>query len=778
MSAPEWPRVKQLFQESLEQPTERRRDWLEEACGGDDALRRETLSLLDAHQQAETGFLSVPPEALFQDPLVGQRLGDYRTTAFLGAGGMGTVYRAVRDDGEFRKEVAVKVVPQALRHPAARERFRTEREILARLDHPGIARLLDGGTTGEGLPYLVMELVLGVPITQFVIERRLSLPEIVALFGAVCDAVHYAHRNLVVHRDIKPSNLLVTADGRPRLLDFGIARLVEADTGAALPTATALHAVTPEYASPEQMRGETITTSSDVYSLGVLLYELLAGRPPYEIDRSRPAEMVRVVCEQTPPPPSHAVHALRGDLDSVVLKALAKVPERRYVSADALAADLRAHVRGFPVSARPDSWTYRMGAFVRRNAKATLAAVLALLGVLGFAATLAVQSARLARERDRAERQAQRAAAVTRFLSRTLAAAHPQTGLGREATVLEALESARAELANGSLDSPDIAAGVRATMAESYAALGRLADAEALAREALSIQERELGEDSLEVAETLRILGDVMRERGNLDEASRLLQRSLGLREAQLGTDHVDVGRVLHELAAVHWTRGDAAAALSCGRRAVQILEARLGEANQEVAVGLGNLATYLEAAGQAAEAKDVYRRTLRLWRTLRREKSPGYAGAASNLGMMLRDEGALDEAEPLLREAVAIDREVLGERHANVGASLTAVAGLVHTRGRHTEARELYAEATSILEEVYGPAHWTVGRARERWGRCLLEDGRLAEAERLLLPAYQILSTTVGPQDDRTQDARTGLVSLYESWHRPADAERFRRTP
>jgi tetratricopeptide (TPR) repeat protein/tRNA A-37 threonylcarbamoyl transferase component Bud32 len=409
-----------VFQAALTRAPESRNAFLEEACGADVELRREIDSLLAANQDAG-GFLSTPvgldipgadhEGARAADP---QRIGAYKVLDKIAQGGMGTVYRAVRDDDAFRKTVALKLVRGGRNAEYFERRFRQERQILAGLQHPNIATVLDGGTTDDGQPYLVMEYVDGQPITDFCAARELGTRERLALFRTACGAVQHAHQSLVIHRDIKPANVLVSGDGIPKLLDFGIAKLLATGPdGDPAPTATALPMMTPEYASPEQVKGETVTTASDVYSLGVLLYELLAGRRPYEVKTDSLEAIVRAVCQTEARAPSEAVTGraqavrsgtlpsaseLRGDLDTIVLKALRKEPERRYRTAHELSEDLRRHLDGLPVTARADTIGYRAGKFVRRHRTSVAAAVLVSVSLVGGIVTTTRQ-ARLAKRR-------------------------------------------------------------------------------------------------------------------------------------------------------------------------------------------------------------------------------------------------------------------------------------------------------------------------------------------------------------------------------------------
>jgi len=403
-----WQRVKDVFQAALDRPADERARFLAEICGDDAGLRDEVESLLGARQEAGE-FLSRPAVSVPASPEAdGRHIGPYRLLSRIGHGGMGVVYRAVRDDDVFRKTVALKVV----HGDASAEHLRRlgrERQILARLQHPNIATILDGGTTDEGRPYLVMEYVEGEAIDAYCNGHGLGTRQRLEMFRTVCGAVHNAHQNLVVHRDLKPQNILVTADGQPKLLDFGIAKLLAAGVDPEdAPTATLLPMMTPEYASPEQVRGQTVTTASDVYSLGVILYELLTGARPYEVRADSLEGIVRVVCETEPRLPSAtgpAAAVLRGDLDTILLKALRKDPSRRYLSAQEMSEDIRRHLQGLPVLARADSVTYRAGKFVGRHRVAVAATALVMLSLIG-GIVMTARQARIAEvQRRRAERR-------------------------------------------------------------------------------------------------------------------------------------------------------------------------------------------------------------------------------------------------------------------------------------------------------------------------------------------------------------------------------------
>jgi serine/threonine protein kinase len=441
-----WRLIEELFHAAVELPPNERGDFLASACGGDVSLRAEIEKLIDGDDRAGS-FIETPPAldkttiALPEpdaESITGLRLGAYEVTREIGRGGMGTVYLAARADEEFRKRVAIKLVTAGFDHESIIQRFRNERQILAGLDHPNIARLLDGGTTESGAPYFVMEYIEGQTIRDYCDSHRLSTIERLKLFRTVCSAVHFAHQNLIVHRDIKPANILVTADGTPKLLDFGVAKLLSPIAQATDITEVTSRMMTPEYASPEQARGETITTASDVYSLGVLLYELLTGHRPYRVDSRSLIEIIEAICEQEPAKPSTVIgrtetspgagrtevtltpeavsdardsepHRLRreleGDLDNIVLKAMRKEPQRRYASVEQFSEDIKRYFKGLPVIARRDTLSYRTSKFIARHKAGVAAAALLIIALLGGAVTTLWQAHVARQERDKAERR-------------------------------------------------------------------------------------------------------------------------------------------------------------------------------------------------------------------------------------------------------------------------------------------------------------------------------------------------------------------------------------
>ncbi len=627
MAAERWQAVKRLLQDTLDRPPGERPAFLEAECGHDSDLRAEVADLVRAHAAAGDRFEAPPlaaraeeaPSRGPQPPAPPEHIGPYRVLRELGRGGMATVYLAERDGGDFRQQVAIKLIDQGIRgmdSAAIVQRFRTERRILAGLSHPNISRFFDGGTTVGGLPYFVMEHVDGAPIVRWCDDRGVSVDERVRLFRQVCAAVHYAHQNLVVHRDLKPGNILVTSDGTPKLLDFGIAKLLAVDD-AASPVGDDLTAfarpMTPDYASPEQVRGEAITTASDVYSLGVLLYQLLTGRMPYRIARDTgAAELIRIVSEQQPEPPSTAAcrretatardegtpgaaaagprPALSKDLDAIVLQAMRKDPARRYASADQLSEDLRRYLEHLPVVARRDALGYRARKFVERHRAGVLAATLAGLALVATTGVAVVQARAAERERQRAER---RFADVRRLANSFLFEFHdaiqdlPGSIAARELVVRKALEYLDG-LAAESGDHPgDPAAdrGLLAELAQAYqrvgdvqgmpyrASLGHTEDALRSYEKALALRRRLLAEAPtselrLAAAEAETRIGAVLAARGDTRGAlvrhrSALAEISALTRGASFAAARSAAAPAAVAVGDDQWELGDMAAAVA-----------------------------------------------------------------------------------------------------------------------------------------------------------------------------------------------------------------------
>jgi serine/threonine-protein kinase len=528
MQQQEWEKVKEVFSAVLEQPVAMRGHFLAESCGDDEALRGEVESLLAAHEEPknllEQHTIDLATELKTDgQKYQGKRFGSYRILREIGRGGMGSVFLAERADGEFQQQVALKIIRQSFVDAELEKHFRRERQILASLNHPNIAVLHDGGVSEKGEPFLAMEYVDGETLIEYADSQRLSIPERLRLFLKICSAVSYAHRNLVVHRDIKPSNILVTRDGEPKLLDFGLAKAFESD---ASKTQTALRAFTPAYASPEQIQGRSITTSSDIYSLGVVFYELLTGTKPLDIENKSFDEIAQTLNTTEPIRPSAVekvlnhdalTQLLRGDLDNIALTALRKEPERRFKTVEDFAEDIERHLAGRPISARPNTTGYLAGKFIRRNKIAVAAGLLISISLLA-GLTISLWQAAIAR------RETARSQTVNQFLQKMLLTAIPESGgrgkKGAQATIVDVLKEAEERLDGEELSSQlEVRAELRQLIGSAYLNQGMYEAAERNLTRAFDEESSLFGRDSTRTLKAEYSLARLYQEKGDYKRA-------------------------------------------------------------------------------------------------------------------------------------------------------------------------------------------------------------------------------------------------------------------
>ncbi len=821
-----WQRLAPIFDEASDLPPEARAGYLDRACAGDASLRADAEALLGADADAASGefleasaetYIGFEPSGASLPP--GVRLGPYRVVRELAHGGMGAVYLGDRADGQFEQSVALKVIRGGLDSAEVRRRFLAERQILARLNHSNIAKLLDGGITGDGRPWFAMEYVAGEPLTAYCNTNQLQLTARLQLFADVCDAVRYAHQNLVIHRDLKPSNILVTAEGRVKLLDFGIAKLVDSGAVDAAATHTELRVLTPEYAAPEQVRGEPVTTATDVYGLGAVLYELLAGRRAHQFERHTPAEVERVICDTVPAPPSAVVtgpdrlrRLLRGDLDTIVLKALQKEPSRRYPSADALLQDLRRYQSGLPITAQPDAVGYRARKFLRRHrVGVTVSAALLLALVGGLVATLwqaqaKAREAAKAREvkdfvvdlfqvSDPAESRGRqitarellkrgvrrvdsalgRQPAVQQELLGVLGQIHLELGLYAQAESLSQRAVAVAKRAYGP-DHPEV--GARLTgQGSALMEMGELAAAESVLQQALEIRRRALGPDHVDVAKTMAELGSALRQAGKYVRAESLYRAVLAIDIKRLGPDHLEVGSDLDNLGVLLTdTRSELREADSANRAAVAIKRKHLDPGHPVLLTGLGNLASTLNAMGRYAESESLYREVLAGRKRLHPQGHPDVAHALHTLASVLENEGRWAEAESLDLEALEQRRRLFGADHPVTMQTLNNLAIVRYRMGDLAGAEAAFREALGIWRTKLGPSHRLTSTAMGNLGAVLSEAGKYEEAERLLREVLALRSREVGDSSLDVALTRRNLGVLLRRTGRFAEAERVLR--
>jgi serine/threonine-protein kinase len=743
MTPERWQRIEELFRAVADRPPSERSAYLKRECGEDEALQREVLELL-AHETAD-GFLEDPIRHATiavavepSDEMLGRRIGPYRLTRLIGRGGMGAVYEAIRDDQEFEQRVALKLIRRGMDSDFVRSRFLRERQILAALDHPHIARLFDGGTTADGLPYFVMEFVAGQPITDYCRAHSLPLAARLNLFRDVCAAVQHAHQNLVVHRDLKPSNILVTEDGTPKLLDFGIAKLLTPEASDALTrTETSVRLMTPEYASPEQVRGGIITTATDVYALGVVLYELLTERRPFQLETYVPQEIERAICESEAARPSEVVgqslklgKQLTGDLDNIVMMALRKEAGRRYPSVEQFSADLLRYLDGMPVSARKDTFRYRAGKFARRHK----VGVTALAGLIVLTLALAVLAWRIARERDRANQAAATAEAITQSLVSMFETADPGHTRGNAITAKELLDQG--------------------------------------ADKAL----RDLQGQPLLQAKLMDSLGAMYQNIGVYDRAQPLLEQSLKLRQQTLGAEHPDVANSQHHLAGVMNLRGDYAASETLYREALAQRYQLLGKEHKDVADNLSDFGELLVNRGKFAEAESMLNEALTMRRKLFGEEHADVAESLTNLGRLYNRQDRWKEAANVFEQALTQSRKHFGSAHPQVAANLSNLAVALFNLEQYAAAESRCREALALQRQLLGDAHPDVTITKMTLGAILFEPGNLEEAEPIFREVLTEQQKTLGHQHPRLALTMHNLGMLLRMKQNYTEAESWLR--
>ncbi len=801
-----WAAIDTLFEQALDRPPDERTAFLRARCGDDPALYHAVIALLDSDSEAEhalgesaTAFAShLLDEATARqerDLTPGTLVGAYRIEGELGRGGMGTVYQATRADGTFEKQVALKLVKRGMDTDEVLRRFRYERQILAGLDHPHIARLLDAGAAADGRPFLVMERVAGQPITHYAEAHGLDVETRLALFEQVCAAVAYAHRHLVVHRDLKPSNILVSDDGEVKLLDFGIARLLadedgSADTPVTRPlTQAGQRVLTPEYAAPEQVAGATVTTATDVYALGVILFELLVGRRPVQ-PGERLSEAVTSDGDR---------RTLRGDLEVLVAKALHEDAARRYPTAEALGEDLVRLREGRPLAARPDSIGYRARKFVARHRLGVGIGTAVLLTVLVFGAALVRQQRETVRALDRA-------ATTATFLESLFAAADPFADTRQDTLrVRDLLDPALVRVQDEFADQPETRAGLLHVIGETYLRLGLYPEAVEPLREAVSLREHA---PPAEHAASLAALAAALRETGATDEAGEAAQTAHRLAEQAGDPALLAHTERQHALVLIESYRTDEAEAIL--RASLERLEAN-GADEAEIVATEETLARVLTNAGRVTEAEALYRTALDRYERLygaddprrvgvlrhlafallmtgrldeaeatgaeavavTRATRPGSGSLATLLaihGAILRRQGRLDEAEATLREAASLPPR----RPADRAVPLGTLASLLHDRGNLAGAIDAQQESMDVLRADRGLDDPSVAYSAVKLAGFLREQGSFERAEQLLLSARDALDGSDHAERHGAPPVASALVELYEAWGRPDEVARW----
>lgn len=779
MTPERWRRVDSLFTRCAGLDCHARQAVLDTECATDPALRRLVEGMLAADASAEdrlrtligesAGLVDVAAAPQWQ----GRMLGAYRIEREIGAGGMGTVFLASRADEAYERRVAIKVLSNVFASADERRRFLAERQILADLAHPNIAQLLDGGTTAEGTPYLVMEYIEGVPIDRYCTDAQLTLEERLHLFLRVCGAVQFAHQRLVIHRDIKPGNILVTADGTPKLLDFGIAKLLDttAATGTIAQTLLGARLLTPQHASPEQIRGEPVTTASDVYSLGVLLFRLLTGRYPHEPPHAGPAAMERAILEEPAQRPSVAAgehrRRLAGDLDNIVLQALRKDPERRYATVRELAHDLECFLAQRPVAARADSAGYRLRKFIGRHRAGVVAgaaAIATLIALVGF------HTVRLAHERDLQARERATAERVSQFMVDIFRVADPWSGRP-EVTARELLDQAYEGIDRELADQPLTAAKLRVAMGRAYGGLAMYGRAVELEREALELRRANLPADDPAVAEALHYLGSMQAESGNYAAAREDLEAALAMRSRQPGTATLPLGETLTRLAFVQMREGDYPAMRASLERALAIHLEAVGPDHRLTADVHALQSAYHWMVGELAPAQQAAQRALAIEERQPQPDQLRLAGFLHSLGLLAWQRGEHARAIGLYERELALREQRLGPEHPSLALALYGLGNSNANLGRYEQSFACFRRAAALQEKALGPDSHYLAMTLGGYGFALLGHGDHAAAREALTRSLAIFEANFGPEHPDLRAPLAGLAKIDIAEHHYARA-------
>ncbi len=800
--------ARELFLEIVESPAPEQKERLRSVAQSDPELSRLVESLLAADAKAggllDEGLAGLAPELLedlggeaedtHAEP-EGRRIGPYRLVSLLGSGGMGEVYLAERTDGEFEQRVALKLLRRGMDSEAIRQRFLRERQLLAGLEHPHIARLLDGGSS-DGRPFFVLERVEGEPITVYCRGAAASIENRVSLMITCCGAVAEAHRQLVVHRDLKPSNILVTGDGVVKLLDFGIAKLLTAEPDGAALTRGEERILTPSYAAPEQILGEPITTATDVYALGVVLYELLTGSLPHDRSAASAAGLASRVETESVERPSRAIqrassetlaaagfaerdkerlaHGISGDLDAIVSKALRREPERRYPSAAALAEDLERHLEGRPVGARPDTLGYRVRSFTRRHRAGVVVASLAVLALVAGLGVSLWQAQRARESAREARAQSRRAERVKEFLIGLFEIADPDQSGGESVTAKDLVAQSGLRLESELSAEPEVQADLFEAISRIERSLGRVDSARTLAEKSLAVRRR-LHSDDAALGESLAALGSALMSQGKLEEAEKQLGDALVLLEKTPG-DRLAAARVRSDLAQAMFWKGRVAEAAEMERRVYEAYRAELGAETVPAAVHLRNLGVLLDELDRLDEAEKAYRDSQAILEKRLTPDHPNLAQSYLNLAVFVdqrRNDAA--EAEPLYAKCLAIRRRTLGSSHPMVGQSLQLYGLFLLNQGRLEESEALYTEALNLFRTI-DPKHFEVGKCTNGLALIAARRGQFAAAEARLREVVALFREVLDEKHPFVWQATSNLAEQIGAQGRLAESESLLR--
>jgi eukaryotic-like serine/threonine-protein kinase len=812
-----WLRIRDLFEQATDLPLTQRDEFLNRSCNDDPQLRDELKALLESDgTRAEsarsrgllTGAIGAAVESSTRtrrEEIIGSTIGPYRLTRILGHGGTGTVYLGERIDRQYSAQVAIKVVEAAALNAEIGRRFKAERQILASLNHPNIARLIDAGESPEGYPYLVMEYVHGEMIDKYCDRLRLNVEQRVELLLKVCGAVQYAHQNLVVHRDLKPGNILVAPDGTPKLLDFGIAKLLDTSDAAAALALTRMNdrVLTPEYASPEQILGQPVTTASDVYSLGVVLYELLTGLRPYKVSTTSQLELERTICVLDParastvirqalssaandPAPSRNIHSLTearqmtpmrlqarlsGDLDSILMRALRKEALHRYSSVEQFANDLRRHLAREAVFARQGNWVYYAQRFARRHTLGVSAAVGFIVMLTTALIFMSVQNKRIAEQRDAANREKQTSEAVANFMVNVFNASDPLTVQDRKVTATELLETSAEKIHKDLAQQPAVKAQLLEAIGRSYKSQGLAGRGVELIAEALAIRRRIEGPDSPSVAITLKLLGEAQFYHHELNDAMKSLDEARAMLERNGQMASSDYADTIFCLGRVEYERGNTQQSQQYIEEALPLLRKAYGLQHIEVGAALTALSYVYQWQGEYGAMEATARQVVQLYQTALPELHPDRLQAESLLAESIFNAGRIAEATPLIEKNFASRKKIYGETSSGIADSLPLLIELRRAQNNPTDAESLARQAVALKLKLLGDRNYNTAYSRITLASILWQRDKLPEAEHELRLALEVYGETLPPRNLLIASAKHYLAEVLLAQGRFSEA-------